>query len=114
MEVGDFLAAPLRTAVFRSLPRFPAVERDFCFVMPESVSAEAIAQEIFHCSPLVEEVLPFDLYRGEQLGAGRKSIAYSVSLRSPEKTLTDKEAEIVASAVITAIAQKFNATLRTQ
>jgi phenylalanyl-tRNA synthetase beta chain len=114
LAVSNFLAAPRRVAAFTPLPRFPAVERDFCFVMPESVSAGAIAQEIYRTSPLVEEVRPFDIYRGEKIGAGQKSIAYGVSLRSPEKTLTDKEAEAVADAVISSVAQKFGAALRTQ
>ena len=113
LEVSDFLQAPPPFRTFKPLPRFPAIERDFCFVMPEKVSAGAISEEIFRISPLVEDVRPFDLYRGEKLGNDRKSIAYSVFLRSSERTLTDKEAEAVGASILEAVAKKFGATLRT-
>jgi phenylalanyl-tRNA synthetase beta chain len=77
------------------------------------LKASEIISEIYNVSPLVEEVTPFDLYRGEKLGEGRKSIAFSVKLRSLEKTLTDKEAEGICSAIVSTVQSKFGAQLRT-
>ena len=82
-------------------------------MMTDELKASEIISEIYNVSPLVEEVTPFDLYRGEKLGEGRKSIAFSVKLRSLEKTLTDKEAEGICSAIVSTVQSKFGAQLRT-
>ena len=113
LDITALLESSLPQPRYRQLPKFPALERDFCFVMPEDLSSKAISEEIYRISPLVEEVKPFDLYRGEKLGPGRKSLAFSVKLRSPEKTLTDKEAEEICSAIVSTAQSKFGAQLRT-
>ena len=113
LDVTSLLQSSLPQPKYRQLPRFPALERDFCFVMTDELKASEIISEIYNVSPLVEEVTPFDLYRGEKLGEGRKSIAFSVKLRSLEKTLTDKEAEGICSAIVSTVQSKFGAQLRT-
>jgi phenylalanyl-tRNA synthetase beta chain len=113
LDVTQFLNTPRPRPRFKPLPKFPALERDFCFVVPEKISAGAIAEEIKRLSTLIETVRPFDLYRGEKLGAGVKSIAVSVGFRSNEKTLTDKEAESVSSKIIGSMEELFGAKLRT-
>jgi phenylalanyl-tRNA synthetase beta chain len=113
LDITALISAPLPRPAYKPLPKFPALERDFCFVMPEQLSAAAVADEIFRLSPLVVEVRPFDLYRGEKLGQNLKSIAFSVRLRSNEKTLTDKEAEGLHASIISTMQEKFGATLRT-
>jgi phenylalanyl-tRNA synthetase beta chain len=112
MVVSDFLAAPPRTPVFKSLPRFPAIEWNLCFVMNEKIISAAIADEIAKVSPLIEEVRPIDLFKNEKIGDGNKSIAYSVIFRSGEKTLTAAEAQTIATSIIKTIEVKFNAKLR--
>jgi phenylalanyl-tRNA synthetase beta chain len=94
------------------LPKYPALERDFCFVLSESIASEAITSGVYTLSPLVEDVTPFDVYRGDKLGNGLKSIAFSVRLRSNERTLVDKEAEEVCAKIVAAMEKKFKATLR--
>jgi phenylalanyl-tRNA synthetase beta chain len=113
LDITTLLESSLPQPHYRSLPKFPALERDFCFVMAEELSSSAITDEIFLLSPLVEAVVPFDLFRGDKLGAGRKSIAFSVKLRSAEKTLTDKEVEGICTAIVTTVQSKFGAQLRT-
>jgi phenylalanyl-tRNA synthetase beta chain len=54
----------------------------------------------------------FDVYRGEQVGAGRKSVALHLSFQSPERTLTDKEADELRRRVVSALAERFGAELR--
>lgn len=112
LDVTEFLDTPMSAPRYRPAPRFPAVERDYCFVMPTSVRAAKVADQIHAVSDLVEHVQPFDLYRGEKLGQGRKSITYAVRLRSTEKTLSDTEAEAAATAIIDAVTTKFGAELR--
>jgi phenylalanyl-tRNA synthetase beta chain len=112
LDITDFLTAKLPPVTFSQLPKFPAVQRDFCFVFGHAVAASDIAAEIRPLSPLVEDVTPFDVYRGEKLGPGQVSIAFSVRLRSGDRTLTDKEAETVCQAVVSTMESKFAATLR--
>ena len=55
---------------------------------------------------------PFDVYRGEQVGEGRKSIAFRVEFRSPERTLTDEEAAGLREKIVAALRERFGAELR--
>ncbi|HHJ07514.1 MAG TPA: phenylalanine--tRNA ligase subunit beta, partial [Anaerolineae bacterium] len=73
------------------LPRFPAVQQDIALVVDEAVTAASIEAEIRKAGGfLLSDVRLFDIYRGEQLGAGKKNMAYSLWFQSPTKTLTDK------------------------
>ena len=61
---------------------------------------------------LLEEVRLFDIFSGEQLGAGKKSLAFSLKIRSAEGTLSADEIQAVRNRIIKATAKKFKATLR--
>ena len=113
LDLTRYLGTPRPKPCFKPLPKYPALERDFCFVVPETLNAGAIVEEIRKLSPLVENVRPFDLYRGEKLGQGVKSIAFNVMFRSNEKTLTDSDAEGVCSKIIAKMNEAFGAKLRT-
>ncbi len=63
--------------------------------------------------PELREFRPFDVYRGEQVGPGKKSIAFSASFQSPERTLTDDDAARLRGLIAEALAQRFGAQLRT-
>jgi len=112
LDITGFLNDCRICPQYKPLPKYPALKRDFCFVMPEHLSAGAIAAEIAGISSLVEEVRPFDLYRDEKLGNNLKSVAFGVSLRSVEKTLTDKDVEKLCATIIRTIQDKFGAKLR--
>jgi phenylalanyl-tRNA synthetase beta chain len=112
LDITGFLNDPRTCPQYKPLPKYPALKRDFCFVMPEHLSAGAIADEIAGISSLVEEVLPFDLYRDDKLGSNLKSVAFGVNLRSVEKTLTDKDVENICATIIRTIQDKFGAKLR--
>ena len=62
--------------------------------------------------PELLEMRPFDVYRGEQVGEGRKSIAFAVSFQSPERSLTDGDATALRSRIVDALAERFGAELR--
>src|SRR5262249_57270458 len=77
----------------RSLPRFPAVTRDIALVVDESSLADTILEEIRALAdPLVESASLFDCYRGTPIPEGKKSLAYTIAYRAPDRTLTDDEA----------------------
>ena len=61
---------------------------------------------------LLENVTLFDVYKGDQIPAGKKSVAYSMSLRAADRTLTDEECDKAMKKAITALENEFGATLR--
>ena len=76
----------------RPLPKFPAVTRDFAFVCDDELEVGKIEAVMkLAGGKTVESVKLFDVYRGKQLGEGKKSVAYSVSLRAADHTMTDEE-----------------------
>ena len=92
---------------------FPAVERDFAFVIEASVTAEAViraAQSVDR--KLIEEVSIFDLYQGKGIAEGHKSLAISVRLQPKDKTLTEPEIEAVAEKIIAAVGKATGGRLR--
>ena len=92
---------------------FPAVQRDINFVMDQSVPAERITQTILAVGkPLLKKVLPTDLYTSERLGSDQKSLTFSLTFQSPEKTLEDKEVTSVINKIIDVVSSRFNAKLR--
>ncbi len=95
-----------------SIPKHPAIERDFSFVCDEAVEAGSVAAVIKGASGLVSSVELFDIYRGPQVGEGRKSMSYAVMLRGEDKTLTDVEADEAVSAILAALERELNVKLR--
>lgn len=86
-----------RSPRFADLPRFPGSSRDIAMLVPADLPADAIADFFAaHDEPLLQEVELFDLFRdesGEKLDTGKKSLAWSVSYRSPERTLEAEEVD---------------------
>ena len=81
-------------------------------VVDEEVPAGALVAAL-ESSRLVASARVFDVYRGEQLGAGKKSVAIAVRLQSPAATLTDAEIETIAGKIVAAVAKATGAVLRT-
>lgn len=93
--------------------RFPAVRRDLAVVVDESVEYADVVQAIRDgASGLLEETELFDVYRGEQLPTGRKSLAFSLAFRSFEKTLTEDEISAIMAGVRGKLATELGAQFR--
>ena len=97
---------------FESLPKHPALERDFSFVCGEELEAGAVEDQITSASSLVESVELFDVYRGPQLGAGKKSVSFAVKFRAKDRTLKDEEADNAVAKIMKALSEKFGIELR--
>jgi len=112
VDLDPVLAAdPTRRA--RPLPRFPAVNRDLAVVVPEQVEAASLLATIEAAGgELLESVRAFDEYRGGQLPSGRKSVAFSMTFRSPDRTLTDSEVDAQLERVKAALRERHQATFR--
>ena len=79
-------------ATYREVTGFPAVVEDIAVVVPEEVSAARVEGAVRRGGgELLERTRLFDLYRGEQVGEGRKSLALRLEFRAPDRTLTDEE-----------------------
>ena len=92
---------------------YPAVKQDLAFAVDEAVSAgELVAAAREAAGPVLRELRVFDVYRGEQVGEGRKSIAFAASFQSPERTLSDDDAAEIRGRIVTALADRFGAELR--
>ena len=103
----------LPDATYTPLPKYPAVTRDLSVVCDESLTVAQAEKTI--CSAagkLLRNVKLFDIYRGANLGEGKKSLAFSLELRADDRTLTDTDTEPVISKVLTALAEECGATLR--
>jgi phenylalanyl-tRNA synthetase beta chain len=97
--VGEFDIEALQALVpsrfqYTPVPRFPAALRDVAVVVPETITAERIASEIRTAGgDLVRGLRLFDLYRGESIPPGTKSLAYALTYQADDRTLTDKEVD---------------------
>lgn len=108
----DKLLAHKRGAIkFSAISKFPSVARDFAFVCDEDVAVQNVLDEFLSLS-LVESATLFDVYRGAQVGEGKKSIAISVVFTDATKTLQDKEIEKQSGKALRAIQEKYGVVLR--
>ena len=100
------------TPQYQPLPKHPAITRDLALVASEDTPAAEIAQRIERgAGKLLESLSLFDIYRGDTVGEGKKSLAYNLVLRTGERTLTDEEADRAVQKVLKALAE-INVTLR--
>ncbi len=98
---------------YREIARFPAVRRDLAAEFDENVRYEDIGTELRRSGPaILRDVTVFDLYRGQGVQKGKKSLAFSVLLQDTQKTLTDAEAEKAVAELRRILQEKFNAKLR--
>ena len=89
------------TPEFQPLPKHPAITRDLALVAAEDVPAAEIAARIEQgAGKLLESLSLFDIYRGENIDAGKKSLAYNLVLRTADRTLTDEEADKAVAKVL--------------
>jgi phenylalanyl-tRNA synthetase beta chain len=99
--------------VYEDVITYPALRQDLAFAVGEEVAAGELVEAARDAvGPELREMRPFDVYRGEQVGPGRKSIAFRVVYQSPERTLTDEDAAALRARIVKALADRFGAELR--
>ncbi len=98
---------------YMPLPKFPAVTRDIAVMVDETVLVQEIEDIIRkQGGSLVESVKLFDIYTGKQIPSGKKSVAYAISYRAENKTLTDTEVNKVHDKILRSLEYKLGAQLR--
>lgn len=87
--------------VYKALPKFPAVTRDISFICSDEIPVLKLKNTISSsCGNLLEDIQLFDVYKGEQIGAGKKSVAFNITLRCAEYTLKDDQVNDIMQNVI--------------
>ncbi len=98
---------------YQDVPKYPPVHRDLAFIFDEAVAFGELEKVIHeHGKPLVQKVTFFDVYRGEKIGKGKKSVAVSLELLSVEKTLTQPEIDKAVSHIVQAVENNLHGVLR--
>jgi phenylalanyl-tRNA synthetase beta chain len=110
----DLLAESAPEVVdFEPVTPYPELRQDLAFVVAEDVSAAEMVDAIREAAgELLREVEVFDEYRGEQIGEGKRSLAFRLAFGSPEGTLTDEDVAPVRASIVDALATRFDAVLR--
>jgi len=98
---------------FKPLPAFPEVRRDVAMIVPESTTHETVLNAVKKLKPAnLERVDLFDVFHGQNIPPGQKSMAYAFTYRHPERTLTDAEVGAAHQQVLEQFRKELNATIR--
>jgi phenylalanyl-tRNA synthetase beta chain len=114
VDLADLLEQLPGVPRYEDVVTYPAVKQDLAFVVPEEVPAGELVEAARNAAGAeLREIRLFDVYHGEQVGAGKKSIAFSVAFQSPERTLSDDDAAALRERIVKALADRYGAELRT-
>ena len=102
---------PERARLYSPIPRFPGLIRDLALVLDEGIPAQRVV-EIIQATPLVQRAVLFDVYSGQQVPTGKRSLAFRVVYQSPGRTLTGEEAEKSQERLLERLRKELGATLR--
>ena len=110
---GRFVEAALRTTAFEDLGTYPPASQDLAVVVGRDVPAAAVVEQADRAGgKLVTSVRVFDVYEGDQVPADKRSLALRVVMRSPERTLNEKDIAGVRAKILKALEWEFQAALR--
>jgi phenylalanyl-tRNA synthetase beta chain len=113
---GEFRLDPIVTddrRQYRSLPQYPAVSRDLAFTLAKSVPVADVEQTIREAAPpLLTSLRLFDVYEGDKVEEGRRSLAWRLVFRAPDRTLTDPEVDAAVAAIVHRLEEDLDVRIR--
>jgi phenylalanyl-tRNA synthetase beta chain len=113
VSLSALLELPAWAPRYQPLPRYPAVQRDLALVVPDDVAAGEIEAAIRGMRlPLLTRLLLFDVYTGDQVGPGCRSLAWSLTFQAPDRTLKDAEVNELHARIVKEIGERFKAEVR--
>jgi len=113
LRLDELIARGNRNKSFKPLPQFPASRRDVAILVPEATTHDAVLQAVKQAKPAnLESVELFDVFRGKNVPAGQKSLAYAFTYRAADKTLTDNDVNAAHAKAVDALKQKLSAIVR--
>jgi phenylalanyl-tRNA synthetase beta chain len=114
LDLEGVFAGSREPVTYTDVISYPSVRQDIAVSVPEDVAAgDVVAVARAVAGPELREIRVFDVYRGEQVGEGRKSVAFSVAFQSAEGTLSEEHATRLRDTIVAALATEFGAELRT-
>ena len=113
LQLIPMLKAAREVRGFQELARFPGVKVDLALVVPQEVTVEHVERALRQAGGrILDDVRLFDVYEGEGIGAGRKSLAFSLLYRDPERTLTDEEVAAAHERLVRKVSAAVGGELR--
>jgi phenylalanyl-tRNA synthetase beta chain len=113
LDLEQLFADVRERVVYEDVITYPATLQDIAVAVDEDVEVGALVDAARETAGgLLREARVFDVYRGEQVGEGRKSVAIHLAFQSPERTLTEEEASAARERIVAALADRFGAELR--
>jgi len=113
LNMDVMLARRNTSRSYKPLPIFPAIRRDVAMLVPESTTHDLVLQAVRQTKPAnLESVELFDVFRGKNIEAGKKSMAYAFTYRNAERTLTDVEANAAHEKLVEQFKQRLQAVIR--
>ncbi len=110
--IPEMMSVSVTEKTYKPLPKFPATTRDLSVVCDDSITVASLEKAIKNAvGKILEKVTLFDVYKGSQIAEGKKSVSFSISMRSMESTLTDEQADAAMKRVLKAMTE-FGAELR--
>ncbi|MFQ5645317.1 MAG: phenylalanine--tRNA ligase subunit beta [bacterium] len=113
LELGALTEFALKPVTYRPVSRYPAVNRDLSVVVPRGTSSQEVKDYILEKKvSFLQGIELFDLFEGEQVGPGNKSLGFSLRYQSEKGTLTDDRVDSVHQSIILDLQERFQAHLR--
>jgi phenylalanyl-tRNA synthetase beta chain len=113
LDLGRLFEPVPERIVYEDVLTYPAVRQDIAVAVAEDIEVSALLDAAREAAgDLLREARVFDIYRGEQVGPGRKSVAIHLAFQSPERTLTDDEAAKLRGTIVERLRKGFDAELR--
>lgn len=113
IQVAKLIKNAGHISSYKPLPKFPAVSRDIAMLVKDEIMVKQIEEVIRQrAGKTLEEVKLFDVYKGKQVAEGMKSVAYSITFRADDRTLTDEEVGKSMSKIVDGLKKELEAQLR--
>lgn len=113
MEFENILKLSNFEKIYTPLPKYPAVTRDLAFICDDLTESGAIEEIIYQAGgKIIKEVKLFDIYKGGQIPSNMKSLAFTVSMRADDRTLTDEEADKAVTKILSELEKQIGVKLR--
>ncbi|HKG09656.1 MAG TPA: hypothetical protein VKB07_03730, partial [Gaiellaceae bacterium] len=112
LDLGALFDGVPERIEYEDVITYPALRQDLAVIVDESVPAGALVAAVRSAVPEVREATVFDVYRGDPVPEGRKSVALALSFQAPDRTLSDEDAARMRAAIVALLRQQFAAELR--
>ena len=113
IDLDSFIDKTNTEKKFSQIPQFPSISIDLAIVINEDILNSDIEEEINkNAGATLVSLRLFDLFKGRQIEEGKKSLAYSLEFRAPDRTLKDVEIDIISKRIIESLSRRFGANLR--